>query len=871
MHHHCIKPATADAVEDFTTQRPLLAELPAPHGLAFLRRQLNDPTPSRPIRLQSPSVIQLSETEGSGTVKTGVHLTRLGTYQHPTYGVFDITQKHFDEMINNFQAGTYGQKIFIDVEHIASNGAAAEITRLYQDGEWLKVDFELTEYGAKAIRERKHIYLSADYDERWVDSATGTPKGCVLLGAGLTTRPFVKNQPGIQLAELTTKQVSKMNAFLKLLKEAYAGKQLSEQVQAPLLAQFQAEATPLGEDETALNALTARYTALGETVAKQLAEQSPTQREVNIQIGMTETQVKAMLEQDRRQLAEAQASTAKKLSDNQAVYTTAIAAATGLSPETQKVLSDSIDLISGDMTEAQIKRLAERLIEQANQMEATRKLSAMGFRVEGSPRISVDDSNVIRQLNEKIRTGLQSSYLYGNQRLVLAEEGKESPFVKKVLAEFDRLNAHDLYNEGRQLSGGTTSIGDTALPKGFQRQVIREALSDLNILDLVQTLTDPGAKTTTEIPYETRDTSAVRDNGIVAEGGAISAASISQAMDSAYIFARKLAMIITNEVAFFSITSGIDWDAYARNVESNARVMRELVAADIANNMQRNADLFGAVAVADENLASQLAGAKSTVKTANFPIVRPYQQKDLRGNNIGNAVAPIVVKVNGTTIQPYNGTGTQSAGTYYYVSNYNLGYITFVSEAGAAVTPTHSSGATTISYSKSMNHTKFDLDIPSGADTEKYLNGLLRAVGDRKAVMAAQRYINPDFLLMSPVLNNTASNAEMFASERKRSGSDTNGMGDLETIKSIATYGTNAPGIDLGAERILMGVRGSTTYTLVKPYVIGQPFEMTNSLGQPIGKRQAYGEEYAAIHTPAPIRNRYTSVIAYSVTARAAV
>ncbi|MFX5714361.1 hypothetical protein ABTE40_21690, partial [Acinetobacter baumannii] len=79
-------------------------------------------------------------------------------------------------------------------------------------------------------------------------------------------------------------------------------------------------------------------------------------------------------------------------------------------------------------------------------------------------------------------------------------------------------------------------------------EVIREALSDLRVLELVQTLTDFQATTTTQIPYELRDTSAIVNDAIVFEGKPIPPAGIGQYMDTAYILPMKLAMVITNEV-----------------------------------------------------------------------------------------------------------------------------------------------------------------------------------------------------------------------------------------------------------------------------------------------------------------------------------
>lgn len=144
----------------------------------------------------------------------------------------------------------------------------------------------------------------------------------------------------------------------------------------------------------------------------------------------------------------------------------------------------------------------------------------------------------------------------------------------------------------------------------------------------------------------------------------------------------------------------------------------------------------------------------------------------------------------------------------------------------------------------------------------------MRAIGARKAMLASDRFITPDFQLMSPTLNDTCTNAEQFSALNKRDGANTNAMGDLERVKGINTWGTNAPGIDLGDERIIMGQRGLQTYTIVKPFMTGVPFEAVDSSGLPTGQKVAYGEEYSSNKVPTPIRNRLTSVIAYDFSAR---
>jgi len=432
---------------------------------------------------------------------------------------------------------------------------------------------------------------------------------------------------------------------------------------------------------------------------------------------------------------------------------------------------------------------------------------------------------------------------------------------------FDQIHGRRLQEERRQLSNGETDIGDTNLPVSVQRSVIREALSDLRVLNLVQTLTDSGAQATTQIPYEVRDTDQVHNDGIVYEGQGIHRAGVQQKMDIAYLVPMKIAMIVSNEVAHLSANSRIDWDAFARNVSSNSRLMRELVARRIINELQRAADAYGANSVTDEDVSGQFDGTVSQFKTANWPVVRPHHPKDMQGNDVGTAEHTITVKLNGTEIDPYDGTGNQASGTYYRVTNWNLGYFQFVDETGSAVTPA-SGDTVTISYFYASNVTKFDLDVPSGTLESRHLNGLLRAIGKRKAILSSDRLVGAEYLLMSPVLNDIATNAEGFTAQGQRRGTELDSDGDLEAIKSVPAFATNEPGVDLGDERIVMGARGQLTYVVSKPMTMGEPFEAVDSNGRPTGQRQAYGEEYNAIHVPQPIRGRMTSVIAYSATDR---
>ncbi len=821
-----------------------------------------------------------------------VTVTRAGQFWDERYGDFEITGPMLAEMVRNFERRTYGQDIFLDVAHRPEDGSAGKITRLWVEGERLLADVDWTPYGIGAVQERGYQYLSAEFVDDYTDNEQRRRHGALLLGAALTIRPVIKRLDPIQLSEptaihraltaqLLTEATATMNKHLEALRKRLAEFGLAPEVIDQLAKTFESSAKALGEDDKALQGLAESFAGTGKTLSEAIGDRPAT---VNLTLAspppaveppktLSEEDVRRLLAEERKREAQAAAAAAKSLAERKAQFRALLEASESvkaLAEPQRAALMAAESLIAANFAAEQVEALAGQQLKLAEQMAVTAKLAALGWNGQGSTRIQAGELNGPRKLQESIDQHLRDSPESGNRRLKLTPDDKLRASVRCILAEFDRAHARELAEEAKLMAdGGTTSTLNVGLPVGYQRTVLREALADLKILDLVNVRTDPNAGAVTMIPYEERKVGAIVNDGIVYESQPIPRASITQLFDPAYVNQQKLSLKITNEAIFFSQHSLIDWDAYARNVDSNARIVQELVARRIANEMQRAADAYGATAHTAEDVAAQLAGASSLIKTSAFPIVRPRQVKDLRGNAVGVPENPVVVTVNGVGLGAYDGSGEQPAGLYYYVENYNLGFIRLVDQAGVPQTPA-ASGACTVTYSEAHNLSKFDLKLPAGTSLEDHMNGLLRVFGARKAQMLADRYILPDFALMSPTLNDAATNAKQFAAEAARPGSALTATGDLATLKGISSFGTTAPGIDLGDERILLGQRGTLTYTVVKPFVTGAPFEAVDSSGRPTAEKIAYGEEYNAIHVPKPLYNRFTSLIAYDSDARAA-
>ncbi|AXF86761.1 hypothetical protein DTO96_102517 [Ephemeroptericola cinctiostellae] len=827
--------------------------------------------------------------------KTWVTVTRTGTFTDPRYGTFEITNDMLLSMVRNFDARTVGIDIFIDVSHKPDDGAAAKITKLSVEGNRLRALVEWTAFGVSAIKERGFRYLSAEYHENYQDNEVGETHGAVLLGAGLTVRPVIKrldpvtlscesedgNIPLIVHPELAQRFLTEANNSMTILTKlltALAAMSLSEPVRAQFktLAETQLKGVT---DESVAKSLAGNIEAAAKALAEEtkplaglaaaVVDKAP---ESAAPVTLSEAQIGELVTKKLNEARKTADDIVAAVAAKKIVLSETINAAEGLDDELKKELSTSAShFITADMSDDKVRELAQHQIEHGNRVVAAKTLSSMGYGAApaGSPHIMVlsDDSKKLTSIYTDHLKKTSSAHM-----LSLDDKAPLHPFCERILAEYDRIHGADLQKEIKVLAGAATDMASTNLPYSVQREVIRQALSDLNVLALVQTLTDFNAQATTQIPFETRDMSQMINDGMVFEARPIPFAGVSQGMESVWVTPMKIALSITNEVMFFTRSSALNWDALGRNIETNARIMKELVHRRICNELQRASDSYLAATVSNEAFTTQLTGAKSVIKTTGFPVVRPFQPRDLQGNAQGVAENAITVVLNSVTVLPYDGSGTQTTGTYYRVVSYNVGTLQFVNQAGVPVTPANT-GTNTISYSRATNVALWNSDFNAASITlEKNLNGLLRAIGARKAMMKAQRFVEPDYLLMSPTLNDTISNAEQFVVSLKRDGTNTSSVGDLDAVKSIPTFGTNAPGIDLGDERILMGKRGVTGYTIVKPYVSGELIEAIDpTTGKPLGKKVAYGEEYNAIATPKAVRDRATSIVVFSQTARDAI
>ncbi|HCU52895.1 MAG TPA: hypothetical protein DIC36_00955, partial [Gammaproteobacteria bacterium] len=309
------------------------------------------------------------------------------------------------------------------------------------------------------------------------------------------------------------------------------------------------------------------------------------------------------------------------------------------------------------------------------------------------------------------------------------------------------------------------------------------------------------------------------------------------------------------------------FDGLADNTANAARIIAEDTDLTIFNELLRSCDEYGATAVTNENLELQADDAKTVFILAHWPVVRPRKLYDLQGTQIGSTTNPITVTYNSVARSEYDGTGTQSAGTYYVI-NYSLGEIYLVNQAGVVQTPANGT-AYTISYSYTTNVTKFDTDL--GSDTTGiHWDKFLTSFGAAKTTISHSRYHNPNLGLMSETLMNSVEQAQSFAANYRRPGTELLANGRLGTIKSVPIYDTPAPGLWMADNRVLVGEMGVTRFRVAKPWALGMLENQKDSNGKFTGKKTAYGDQFIFVHTPTQLKKAYTSLVTYSASGRVA-
>jgi len=151
----------------------------------------------------------LESTKLDETVDTAptqwVHALPLGSYKHPIHGDLNFTPERILRFAQSVRDKVRGIDPDIDYDHKLdpSKGKAAagwvKDADARSDGLWLFVEW--TREAAQALKDKKYRYFSAEFADALEDNQGNVLKD-VVLGGGLTNRPFMKNLTPINLSEV---------------------------------------------------------------------------------------------------------------------------------------------------------------------------------------------------------------------------------------------------------------------------------------------------------------------------------------------------------------------------------------------------------------------------------------------------------------------------------------------------------------------------------------------------------------------------------------------------------------------------------------------------------------------------------------------
>lgn len=848
----------------------------------------------------TPGVVRYlsqSVTLADGATQTWVTLTRTGNFSDPRYGSFAITPEMLGQMVANFDSRVLGQDVFIDVAHKHSDGAAGKVMKLSVEGGRLRALVEWTPFGVDAIKQRGFTYLSAEYHEAWADNEAKTPHGCVLLGAGLTVRPVIKHLEPVQLsthdhdpdADAVRTAISpnllkeltefSMEKYLKLLAAALAVIGFTEVTGKPFtdLLSVQLAAMDPAKDEAKCLAAVDLVKTTADAAMVQIKAAGGDGKHVTIQLAAPTIDIagavsKALSDRDAADLVTRTAlvTKLKLLSD------TIAEGDKTLTPEgVKKFADDYAPLVSAASTDEQVVHLAGLAIKQAKALSAAQKLVSLGYNAPGGVvQISVDSSNGIKALQETVDKRLGLTLVKGDDKR-FSNTGHEllpanAKFAEKCLAVFDAENAQALMDEHKALAAGQGSVSDVAIPKIAERTVLRETLYNLMSLNLVDVNTAPFTNVLL-INYTYRDQTAAGVNGLRRyERQAIRNAGVIQTNEETRPIPQKLAMQVSSEMRMLMSAANIDFEPLAENFRNMSRIVGEDVELINLNEIAASADESGAVAVSTETLTANVNGTKRIFPLAQFPVVKPRSVYDLKGVQQGSTTNPIVVNLAGSPKLEYivPADGSALGAGQYWVMDYNLGELQFVTETGAAYTPPNAT-AVTCAYSYSTNVKKFDTDQGAVA-TDVFYDTLLFAIGGRKAVIEDQRFYTSNMILMSGNVNNALSQAKTFQANSARVATGLAADGSVGFVKDMPVWRPRAPGSLFGDTRIVVGERANTRFRMVKPWTLNPLEQARNSAGAFIDAQESFGTQWVGSHTPTQLKNAATSIILYSTTGRVA-
>ena len=116
------------------------------------------------------------------------NLLPMGKFYDKRYGEIFVDDKLIRQMEDNF--GKYpAYKVPVKLGHGDGAPSPGEVIGIQAKPEGLEITMTVDKETSEAIQKRQYRFMSAEYDESYIDKGTGKPVGAVLLGAALVNQP----------------------------------------------------------------------------------------------------------------------------------------------------------------------------------------------------------------------------------------------------------------------------------------------------------------------------------------------------------------------------------------------------------------------------------------------------------------------------------------------------------------------------------------------------------------------------------------------------------------------------------------------------------------------------------------------------------
>lgn len=143
------------------------------------------------------SEVALTENQNTSIVQ----ILRTGSWDHPVYGQFKVDLIDLAQFVQNFQNNIRGVDLCVDVNHESGHRAVGWYREVYQEGDALFASIEWTTEGIQYITSKQYRYFSPELYFSFRDEESGEVTNNVLVGGGITNRPFFKGMKALQMSE----------------------------------------------------------------------------------------------------------------------------------------------------------------------------------------------------------------------------------------------------------------------------------------------------------------------------------------------------------------------------------------------------------------------------------------------------------------------------------------------------------------------------------------------------------------------------------------------------------------------------------------------------------------------------------------------